>query len=256
VIDPREAPRDAVHLALTWLAEIFEGPMVIRSKQALRWTRGTVQLEVHLQSSTYSRREVGAWASLSVQVLDPGFARWRSRNPDLTWRSGPLIHASGSLPPSVALYGDDTGHRRLDELPTLIRNDLLPLLDVFETPSKMAGQYGVASTWVFSCMEWAVYRGDIEAARLLLTRHVDGAHPAKRARLDQARAAGLPARGTPIQNDLDWWGPTLEKLGILAPGEPLPGTAGPAVPLRDERLRVATILSEFGHVTEASTDRR
>ncbi|WP_344042368.1 hypothetical protein [Nocardioides panacihumi] len=254
IIDPDVAPRDAIHVALTWLAEIYEGATVIRSKQALRWTRGTAQLELHFQSSTYSRREIGAWAHLRVQVLDPGFGRWRARNPNLTWRTGPLVHSSGTLPPSVVLYGDGAGSRRLDDLPAFIGTDVLPLLETFASPARLASDYDLGAMSVFSCIEWSAYKDDIDAARLLLTRHVDGAHPALRARLDQARAAGLPAPGTPIANDIDWWGPTLERLGILAPGEPLPGTAGPDVAIRNESSRIAAILSEFGHVVDVQAD--
>lgn len=124
---------------------------------------------------------------------------------------------------------------------------------MFDTPTRLAREYDVRRTFAFSCMEWAVHRGDVDAARTLLKRYLD-AHPAARSRLDDARAAGLPPRGTAIRNELDWWGPTLETLGILSPGEPLPGTPRPKFPTVGERSRLRAILSEFGCVTEIGAD--
>src|SRR4051812_20272660 len=92
-IPPSTAPRDALNLALDWLAGELEDVSVVRSKKVLRRTRGQVQLEVRFQSSTYSRREVGAWVSLSAQVRDIGFGRWRSQRPEPAWRTSSLVHS-------------------------------------------------------------------------------------------------------------------------------------------------------------------
>lgn len=256
-ISPSTAPRDALNQALAWLAEVVDDVAVVRSKQVLRRTRGPVHLEVNFRSSYYSRREIGAWADLSVQVRDTGFGRWRSQHPELVWRTSGLVHSTGSLPPDVVLYGDEAGYRQLADLPELIRSGLLPMLDMFDSPARLASEYDTRrsiAAFVFSCMEWAVYKGDIEAARTLLTRYVDGAHPAMRARIDQARAAGRPPRGTAIRHDFDRDAPTLETLGILAPGEPLPGSPGPDIPVRDSKSRLRAILSEFGRVAEVGAD--
>jgi hypothetical protein len=98
--------------------------------------------------------------------------------------------AAVRLPPSVALFGDDAGHRNLAELPDLLRSDLLPTLDMFDTRTRLASEYDVRRSFAFSCMEWAVHKGDVDAARALLTRYLD-AHPAAGSRRDDARGAGL-----------------------------------------------------------------
>lgn len=245
------APRDALLLALDWLADVVPDVTVVRSRGALRRSRGTVRVQVRLQSSTYSRRGVGTRASVYVNVSDTALARWRAANPDLTWRTGDYVYSSGTLSPSVQLYGDEPGYRTLADLPGLLESDWLPTLDMFDSPQRLAEEFEPAHLSTFTCMEWMVFRGDVGSARRLLERYLD-AHPTTRARLDEGRAAGLPPEGSPIRDELkDRWGPTLETLGILAPGEPLPGVPPDMLPEPvDGAAQIRAILSEFGRVTE------
>ena len=62
----------------------------------------------------------------------------------------------------------------------------------------------------------------------------------------------MPPPGTPIRNEItERWAPTLETLGVLAPGEPLPGEAPADQPEPvDAREEIVGILRRFGRVTE------
>lgn len=216
-------PRDAVRMTLAWLADVIPDCRAVASRGALRRDRGTVHLDVELRSSTWSRRGVGTWVRLYPVVHDSAFARWRRDHPDRTWRSGDVVHSSGALPGAVQLYGDEPGYRSVAELPALLADELLPRLDMFESPARLARELDVAWPSTFTCIEWAVSRGDIAAARLLLERHLDE-HPGARDVIEAGRADGVPPSGTPIRDELrERWAPALETLGVVAPGEPLPG---------------------------------
>jgi hypothetical protein len=245
------APRDALLLTLDWLADVVPDVTVVRSRGSLRRSSGTVQVQVRLQSSTHSRRGVGTWVNVYVSVADKGLARWRDANPDLTWRTGDYVYSSGTLSPPVQLYGDEPGYRDLAELPDLVEAECLPRLGWFDSPQRLAEEFDPAHLSTFTCMEWMVFRGDVASARRLLERYLE-AHPSTRTRLEEGRAAGLPPKGSAIRDELrDRWGPTLETLGIVAPGEALPGVPSELVPDPvDDTTQVRAVLSELGRVTE------
>jgi hypothetical protein len=207
---------------------------------------------VRLQSSTWSRRGIGTWVNLYVSVHDTAFARWRAEHPQLTWRTGDYVYATGTMSPSLQLFGDEPGYRALQDLPPVLEGEWLPMLDLFESPPRLAVELDPRWLWAFSCMEWMVFRGDPGSARQLLERYLT-ANPMTRDRLDAGRAAGMPPRGTPIRDELrDRWGPALESLGILAPGEALPGVAREGLPEpTDTAAEVRSILSRFGRVENA-----
>lgn len=249
------APADAVRMTLAWLAAVVPDCRAVVSRGVLRRTRGTLHLDVRFQSSTWSRRGTGTWVTLYPVVRDSAFARWRREHPDRTWRSGDVVHSSGALRGGVQLYGDEPGYRCVAELPGLLEGQVLRRLDMYESPARLARELDVAWSSTFPCMEWAVSRGDTAAARVLLERYLE-AHPAARETIEAGRAAGMPAPGTPIRDELrERWAPALETLGIVAPGEPLPGepvvVAADRAEPTDLVTEVRALLGGLGRVSEA-----
>jgi len=244
------SPRDALRAALGWLAEVVPDVRAVLSQSALRRSRGPMSVRVRLQSSTWSRRGTGTWVSLYVSVWDRAFGTWRATHRDLTWCTGELIHGTGRIGPDLQLFGSEPGYRTLADLPEVIETAWLPALDVFESPERAAREFDPGSTGAFSCMEWLVFRGDVGSARLLLERYLD-AHPLARDRIDAGRAAGPPPAGTPIRDELtERWAPALETLGILAPGEPLPGVPPEVLPEpEDAAAELGRLLGGLGRVT-------
>ena len=251
VPDEDTAPKDALRATLDWLEQVVPDCQAVRSAGKVRRTRGSVSVEVRLQSSTYSRRGAGAWVNLYVGVRDKAFAHWRSDHPELTWRTGDHVWSSGSIGPGAQLFGPLEGYLTLEQLREKIEHDWLPMLDLFDSTTRVAEAFDVRHTTTFNVVEWLVFRDDVAAARRLFERYLD-VHPAVRPLIDAGRAAGMPPPGTPIRNEItERWAPTLETLGVLAPGEPLPGEAPADQPEPvDAREEIVGILSRFGRVTE------
>lgn len=249
--DDETVPRDALRAALEWLEQTVPDCRARRSAGSVRRVRGSLSAEVRLQSSTYSRRGAGVWVTPYLNVQDKDFGRWRAAHPDRTWRSGDYVWSSGSIGPGVQLYGPLEGYISLPELRDRIEREWLPVLDMFDSTGGLAEKLDVSHTPTFNVVEWLAFRDDLAAARRLLERYLD-AHPVVRTILDEGRAAGLPEPGTPIRNEIrERWAPTLETLGVLAPGEPLPGVPPEVLPEPvDGRAEVLGILSSFGRVTE------
>lgn len=244
-------PKDAVRATLEWLEAVIPDCTALRSEGALRRTRGSVSARVRLQSSTHSRRGAGTWVNVYLNVRDHAFARWRAKNPERTWRSGDYVWSSGCIGPGAQLFGPLEGYLTLPELREGIEHEWLPVLDQFDSTARLAEVFDVRHTPTFNVIEWLVFRDDVAAARRLLERYLD-LHPTVRPLLDEGRAAGMPPPGTAIRNEItERWAPALETLGVLAPGEPLPGVPPAVVPEPvDDRTEVLGILSRFGRVTE------
>jgi len=251
VFDEDAVPKDALRATLEWLEAVVPDCKALRSGGRIRRVAGSVRAEVWLQSSTYSRRGAGTWVNVYLSVRDKAFARWRAENPQRTWRSGDYVYSSGSIGRGAQLFGPLEGYLSLPELRDRIEHEWLPVLDMFESTGRVAEEIDVSHTPTFNVIEWLVFRDDLAAARRLFERYLDG-HPTVRPLLDQGRAAGMPPPGTPIRNEItERWAPTLETLGVLAPGEPLPGVP-PEVMTEpvDAKAQILGILSTFGRVTE------
>ena len=251
VFEADTVPKDALRSALDWLEVTVPDCRALRSGGRLRRVRGSVRAEVWLQSSTYSRRGAGVWITPYLSVRDKDFGRWRAAHPERTWRTGDYVWSSGGIGPDVQLYGPLDGYISLPELRDRIEHEWLPVLHRFDSTSRLAEEFDVSHTPTFNVIEWLVFRDDLASARRLLERYL-AAHPAVRPLIDQGRAAGLPPKGTPIRNEItERWAPTLETLGVLAPGEPLPGVAPEVMPQPvDGRAEILEMLGRLGHVTE------
>ena len=251
VFDDDTVPKDALRATLDWLAAVVPDCKAVRSAGKVRRTRGSVAVEVRLQSSTYSRRGAGAWVNLYVSVHDKAFARWRSDHPDLTWRTGDYLWSSGTIGPGAQLFGPLEGYLTIEQLRDRVEHVWLPMLDLFDSTARVAEEFDVRHTTTFNVVEWLVFREDVAAARRLFERYLE-VHPAVRTLIDQGRAAGMPEPGTPIRNEItERWAPTLETLGVLAPGEPLPGVPPADLPEPvDAKAEILGILGTLGRVTE------
>lgn len=249
--DADTVPKDALRATLDWLEAMVPDCKAVRSAGKVRRTRGSVWVEVRLQSSTYSRRGAGTWVNIYLSVRDKAFARWRSDHPQLTWRTGDYVWSSGSIGPGAQLFGPLEGYLTIEQLRDRIEHEWLPVLDQFDSTTGLAEELDVSHTPTFNVIEWLAYRDDLASARRLLERYLD-LHPQVRPLIDQGRAAGLPAGGTPIRNEItERWAPTLETLGVLAPGEPLPGRPPTEMPEAvDAAAELRGLLSRFGRVTE------
>ena len=251
VFDADTVPKDALRATLDWLEVAVPDCTALRSGGRVRRVRGSVRAEVWLQSSTYSRRGAGTWVNLYLSVRDQAFARWRAENPQRTWRSGDYVWTSGSIGRGAQLFGPLEGYLSLPELRDRVEHEWLPVLDLFDSTQRLAEELDVSHTPTFNVIEWLVFRDDVASARRLLERYLD-LHPVVRPLIDQGRAAGLPPEGTPIRNEItERWAPTLETLGVLAPGEPLPGVPPEVMPEPvDGRAEILGILGQLGRVTE------
>jgi hypothetical protein len=219
---PTEAPRDALRRALEYLADVVPDVQLVRSRNLLRRTRGTTQLHLWFQSSTWSRRGIGVWLTMNGSVHDKAFGAWRAENPELTGRKGDFLTTFGRLGPGIQLYGPLEGYRPLAELPSFIVDDALPRLDWFESPARALAEMPAQErrNSLRHLVEWAVSRGEPDVALELMRRSFDEV-PAMRERTDEHRRTGVP-KGTPGGNALDMLGPAITRMGLLAPDEPLP----------------------------------
>lgn len=251
MFDEDTVPKDALRATLEWLEAVVPDCKALRSGGRVRRVRGSVRAEVWLQSSTYSRRGAGTWVSLYLSIRDSAFARWRTEHPERTWRKGDYVWSSGSMGPGAQLFGPLEGYLTLEQLRDKIEHEWLPVVDLFDSTARVGEEHDVRHTSTFNVIEWLVFRDDLAAARRLFERYLD-VHPAVRPLIDQGRAAGMPPPGTRIRNEItERWAPTLETLGVLAPGEPLPGVPPETMtePV-DARAEFLGILSKFGRVTE------
>jgi hypothetical protein len=219
---PDEAPRDALRRALEYLADVVPDVELLRSRNALRRTRGTTQLHLRLQSSTWSRRGVGVWLSLNASVHDRTLGRWRADHPQLTRRTGDVVTTFGRLGPDIQLYGPLERHRPFADVPRFIVEEALPMLDWFASPATALAEMPPQRrrNSLDRLVEWAVSRDEREVALDMLRRSFAEV-PAMREAVERDRRRGIPP-GTPGGNAGDILGPAINRLGLLAPDEPLP----------------------------------
>lgn len=219
---PTEAPREALRRALSYLAEVVPDVELVRSRNLLRRVRGSTQLHLRFQSSTWSRRGAGVWLSLNVTVHDRTLGRWRAEHPELTQRTGDVLTAFGRIGPGIQLYGPLERHRPFDDVPRFIVEEVLPMLDWFASPATalaaMPAQQRRNS--LDRLVEWAVSRDERDVALELLRRSFAEV-PAMRERVERDRRTGIPP-GTPSGNAGDMLGPALSRLRLIDPDEPLP----------------------------------
>jgi hypothetical protein len=219
---PTEAPRDALRRALEYLADVVPDVQLVGSRKLLRRVRGTTSLDLWFQSSTWSRRGTGVWCSMNATVHDEALGTWRAANAHLTLRTGDVLTTLGRLGPDIQLYGPLDRHRALADLPAFIVAEALPMLDWFESPARALSDMPAQQrrNSLDRLVEWAVSRDERDVAFELLRRSFAEV-PAMRERVERYRRAGVPP-GTPSGNVGEILGPAIARLGLLAPGEPLP----------------------------------
>jgi len=217
-----EAPADSLRRALLYLGETIPDVELVRSRNLLRRVRGDTQLHLRFQSSTWSRRGVGVWLTMSATVHDAALRRWRKEHPELTRRTGDVLTTLGRLGPGIQLYGPLDGQRPFEDVPRFIVEEALPILDWFASPATALAQMPAQQrrNSLDRLVEWAVSRDEREVA-LALLRTSFAEVPSMRERVDRDRKAGIPP-GTPSGNAGDFLGPAIIRLGLLAPDEPLP----------------------------------
>ena len=251
VFDEGTVPKDALRATLEWLEAVVPDCRAVRSAGIVKRVRGPLWIQVRLQSSSWSRRGAGTWVDPSLTVWDKGFGRWRADHADLTWQKGDYVYSDHALVrPGVQLFGPLPDYASLADLKEGIERKWLPLVDLFGSTSRLAEELPAVHTR-FSTIQWLVYREDVPAARRLLERYLDHS-PSLRQAIDEGRAAAVPPPGTPIRNEIrELWGPYLERLGVLAPGEPLPGVPPEVIPEPvDSRAEILGILGQLGRVSE------
>jgi hypothetical protein len=219
---PTEAPRDALRRALEYLADVVPDVELVRSRNLLRRTRGTTALQMRFQSSTWSRRGAGVWLGLNASVHDRALGRWRAEHPELTRRTGDVLDSFGRLGAGIQLYGPLERHRPFADVPRYVVEEVLPMLDWFESPATALAEMPAQQrrNSLGRLVEWAVSRDEREVALELLRRSFAEV-PAMREAVERDRRSGIPP-GTPSGNAADLLGPAINRLGLLAPDEPLP----------------------------------
>jgi hypothetical protein len=219
---PTEAPRDALRRALEYLADVVPDVQLVRSQKLLRRTRGTTRIHLRFQSSTWSRRGAGVWCSMNASFYDKALGAWRTKNPDMTRRTGDFLTTFGRLGPDIQLYGPLERHRALADVPRFIVEEALPKLDWFETPARALADMPAQErrNSLRHLVEWAVSRGEPDVALEMMRRSFDEVPRMRESTAHQLRT-GVPL-GMPGGNALDMLGPTITRLGLLAPDQPLP----------------------------------
>jgi hypothetical protein len=215
-----EAPRDTLRRALVYLSEAVPEVQLVRSRNVLRRARGTTRLELRFQPSPWSRRGAGVWCSMNATVYDVALATWRAEHPDLALRQGDLLTTFGRRGSDIQLYGPLDRHRALGDVPAFVVEEVLPMLDWFESPTRLVA--GIAAqernNSLIRLVEWAVSRGEPDVARELLRQSFADV-PAMRERAERERRTGLI---TPGVNPAEALGPTITRLCGIGVDEPLP----------------------------------
>jgi hypothetical protein len=219
---PTEAPRDALRRALEYLADVVPDVQLVRSRNLLRRVRGTTRLHLWFQSSTWSRRGAGVWCSMNATVHDKALGAWRAEHPELSRRKDDFLTTFGRLGPDIQLYGPLDRHRALADVPAFLVEEALPRLDWFETPARALADIPAQErrNSLLHLVEWAVSRGDRDAALEMLRRSFDEA-PAMRERAEEQRRTGIP-EGMPSGNAAELLGPAITRMELVALDEPLP----------------------------------
>jgi len=184
-------PREIVESAGRWLAdELGDGFRWASTRHALQLVRGSKTYEVVLQPSKWNRAGELTHASLSVTVRDKALAAWRRRRREATMRkrSADVVWTCDfvNIDPDthdVELFGNlreaggGTGLLSLPQLLGVLRERIVPKLELFESPARVAKE--LPDTWLVrtgTIVEWATSLGDVESARVISTRTAK-AHP-------------------------------------------------------------------------------
>ncbi len=199
-------PSEILESAGRWLAdELGDGFHWASTRHALQTVRGGRTSEVILQPSRWNRAGELTHASLRVTVRDKALAAWRRRQRQSNVRKGwadvlwtcdvvnidPDIHG-------VELFGnlrESAGGLRLlslSELLDAMRKRILPKLELFESPARVATE--LPDTWLVhtgTIVEWAVSLGDRESASVISSRTLK-AHP-EWTRISASGPTPLPA---------------------------------------------------------------
>lgn len=184
-------PGEILDSAGRWLAdELGDAFRWASTRHALQAVRGSKTYEVVLQPSKWNRAGELTHASLRVTVRDKGLAEWRRRHREYMMRKGsadavwtcdvlnidPEIH-DVELFGNLREAGGGAGMLSLPELLSVLRERILPKLELFESPARVAKD--LPDTWLertATIVEWATSLGDGESARVISSRTAK-AHP-------------------------------------------------------------------------------
>jgi hypothetical protein len=199
-------PSQILESAGRWLAhELGIGFRWASARHALQVDRGSKTYEVILQPSRWNRAGELTHASLRVTVRDKAFAAWRRRQSEGTMRKGAadvvwtcdFINIDPDIC-NVELFGtlrevgDGVRLLSLPELLDAIRTQILPKLELFESPARVAND--LPDTWLVhtaTIVEWATSLDDSESASVVAAR-TRKAHP-EWTRISETGPAPLPA---------------------------------------------------------------
>ena len=237
-----DRPVDIVDRSGRWLAEQL-GWRWVKSRGDLEVRVGPQVRRLGLQPSTWNRAGVATWVSARVSVLDDDLRAWRHArvansvlpvsqhavrpyvyntlliNVELDLANVECSGLPQPVPPTLTVG--------LDEFAAAFRERVLPVLGLFQSPSVVARKLPVS--WLsmidHATIEWALARGDQDAAALLLRRHLERPLTGKQRwepRLDSFRRgwAAAPGRDGLPDPVLAY---TTEALGWLARVHDLPG---------------------------------
>jgi hypothetical protein len=121
------------------------------------------------------------------------------------------------------LRAEDRSLLSLQELLAILRTDVVPHLETFVSPASVASQ--LPDSWLVApteLAEWAVARGDLDAAKTIVTRWLTR-HPQAVAAIQHGRADVAAGKPEPnVYGPYEQLGRTIAKLKIFAADETSP----------------------------------
>ncbi len=185
-----DRPGDIVDRSGQWLAEQF-GWRWVKSRRDVELQVGRQVRRLWLQPSKWNRAGIATWVSPSVRVLDEDLNAWRKAHPVGTvlpvsqYPVRPHVYVTMLINVDLDLAELECSGlpqrfpapraMRLDEFAAAFRARVLPVLDLFQSPSLVARELPIPwlSMVTYGTIEWALARDDRDAAALLLRRHLE-----------------------------------------------------------------------------------
>lgn len=186
-----DRPGDIVDRSGQWLAEQL-GWRWVKSRRDVEVRAGRQVRRLGLQSSTWNRAGVATRVSTRVTVLDEALRAWREAHPASTvlpvsaYSVWPHVYNTLLINVDLDLaqvecsglpqrFPAPLRAMRLDEFAAAFRERVVPVLELFQSPSLVARELPVSwlSMVISDTIEWALAHDDRDAAALLLRRHLE-----------------------------------------------------------------------------------
>jgi hypothetical protein len=225
-----DKPAEMVARAGAWLAGQLGWRWHARGREA-RTRQANLDVSLRFGGTQWNRRGAGTWMSVGVQVTDPSLLTWQQHNAHLAHRRDGLVFASPlanlTARSTTELFGrlraEDRTVLSLEELVAILRADVVPHLETFASPANVASQ--LPDSWLVApteLAEWAVARGDLDAAKTIVTRWLTR-HPQAVAAIQDGRDEVAAGKLEPnVYGPYEQLGRTIAKLEILTADETLP----------------------------------